>query len=194
MRMEAKLPLSPSIYTPEKLDLDFFCELECSSTIDDDTIIDLARAMSELETLRYGDRLCQTPVGVTTKGLAALAHCCVRLYELRIHFQVASLDPPEVPNFAYIDERSFPLGDCALTDLDVGNSDIPEASVLMVALTLLRIFPRLNWIEHGGEGWEKVANAIGLSSDLADYSSKKIIFAAPRCAVDDPSPGSSIRR
>ena len=117
--------------------------------------------MPNTQILLLGNRFYQTLVGVTTKGLAALAHYCVHLSELRIHFQIASLDPPEIPNFAPFDGRSFPLGDCALTDLDVGDSNIPEASVLMVALILLRIFPRLNCIEHEGEGWEKVARAIG---------------------------------
>ena len=160
--------------------IEFSCELSCSSTIDDDSITDLARAMPMLEALRLGKRPCQIPAGVTSKGLSALAHYCLHLSELCIHFQVDSLDPTGFPISTPAGEPAIPRGDCALTDLDVGDIHIPEESTLMAALVLLRIFPRLKWLEYTDEGWDKVANAIALSKDLTDYSSKKHTFAASR--------------
>ena len=174
----------------KELVIGFSCELGCSSTIDDDTITALARAMPKLETLRFGNPPCKTPAGVTTKGLSALAHYCLRLSELCVHFQVASFDPSQMPGFASSDDCTVPRDACALTDLNVGDTRMPKESALMVALTLTRIFPRLKWIEHTNtRGWQEVARAIGLSIELADSSSKKPTFAAPRLAVDDTSPG-----
>jgi hypothetical protein len=133
----------------EGLVIQFSCRFGCSSTIDDDTITDLARAMPKLETLHIGGSPCGTPAGITTKGLSALAHYCVRLSDLRIHFQVASLAPLETPAFASHDEWSVLMEDCALTVLDAGDTPVPEESALMVALTLLRIFPRLRMMRGG---------------------------------------------
>ncbi|KAF9786389.1 hypothetical protein BJ322DRAFT_1191544 [Thelephora terrestris] len=160
------------------------CESGCSSTIDDDTITDLARAMPKLEFL-LAERPCETPSGVTTKGLSALAHHCPHLLSLSIHFQVASFNASEsvIPRFSSSDDCTIPREDCALTDFDAGDTYLPEESVLMVALTLLRIFPRLKLIVHDCDGWEKVAAAIKLSSELADYSSEKLMFAKPRRIV-----------
>ena len=92
----------------------FFCESGCSSTIDDDTVTDLARAMPMLEILYLGRTLCKTLRGVTAKGLAALAHYCPRLSELRIHFQVAGLDLSAIPQAASSGESTMPREDCAL--------------------------------------------------------------------------------
>ena len=56
----------------KELAIDFSCEGGCSSTIDDGIITDIAQAMPKLEVLHLGEP-CQTPTGVTAKGLAALA-------------------------------------------------------------------------------------------------------------------------
>jgi len=58
-------------------------------------------------------------------------------------------------------------------DLDVGEICLPEESALMVALTLLRIFPRLDYIKYHNMGWGKVVNAISRSKRLANHSSNK---------------------
>jgi hypothetical protein len=71
--------------------IEFSCNNHCSPGIDDDIIIDLARAMPKLETLRLGGAPCGTRGGVTVKGLVALARGCRHLRKLRIHFQTASL-------------------------------------------------------------------------------------------------------
>ena len=162
------------------------CQGGCSSTVDDDIIIDIARAMPGLGNLQLGNP-CQTPTGITAKGLAALAHYCPHLSTLCIHFQVASLDLPAIPGDAYSGEPTTPREDCALTCLNVGRMPLPEESVLVVALTLLHIFPRIIYLGYSGEGWRKVADAITRSKQLVHRSSKKRSLAPPWSKFDDTS-------
>ena len=172
----------------KELVVDFSCGPDCSSTIDDDIIIDLAQAMPMLEILHLGEQPCQTPGGITAKGLAALAHYCLRLSELRIHFQVASLNPPEIPAVISNCESTTPWVDCALTTLEVGDIRVPKKASLMVTLTLVRIFPRLSVIYWRDEGWEKVEDALSHSKQFVSWSSERYSLAAPRSNVDDTSP------
>ena len=141
------------------------CGGGCSSRVDDDIVISLSRAMSKLEFLRLGDPPCEEPMtGATVKGLVALALHSPNLQHLCIRFQVASLSAP--PESLGILRNAEPTGcrvDCALTTLEVGNTLAPEESVLMVASTLLRIFPHIENIYSRDEGWEKVEDAIRLS-------------------------------
>ena len=141
----------------KRLTVEFSCEDGCSSTIDDDIITDVARAMPGLKLLRLGDP-CQTPTGVTAKGLTALARYCPHLSTLRIHFQVASLvDAPPIPG---VTPGGKPIIPCALTELDVGRIPLPEESVLVVTLTLLRIFPSIHSVGCSEKGWREVGDAI----------------------------------
>ena len=152
------------------------CGRECSSTVDDDVIISLSRAMPKLKVLQLANPPCsQFTTGVTVKGLAALAHHCPDLSRLCIHFQVASLSvPPATPRVARSSESTASWTDCALTDLVVGRIPVPEQSVSIVAVTLARIFPRIERIKYLGPegGWEKVKDAICLSKKIIDSSSK----------------------
>jgi len=149
----------------EKLVIGFSCWPDCSSTIDDDIITDLARAMPKLEILRFGNSPCKAPTGVTTKGLATLAYYCPRLSNLCIHFQAAGLDPSKIPRVTSGGEPTVPREECALMCLQVGNIYVPDESTSMVALTLLRIFPRLDDIRYMGQGWKKVVDAISVSKE-----------------------------
>lgn len=160
----------------KELVVEFSCRGGCSSTIDDDVITELAQTMPKLEILQFGEEPCSIPTGVTAKGLAALAFYCLHLSMLRIHFRVASLNPIGV---TFCGRSTIPREDCALTDLDVGDIHLPEESVLMVTLTLLRIFPHLDFIDYRNVGWRKVAHAISLSKRLADRSSETHSFATP---------------
>jgi len=169
----------------KKLVIAFSCRPDCSSTIDDDIITDLARAMPKLKTLRFGNSPCNTPTGVTAKGFAALAYHCHRLSNLCVHFQVASLDPSEISQITSDDKPTIPREECALTCLQVGRICVPEESAPMVAITLLRIFPRLNDILDMDQRWEKVVDAISFCKKIADTSSKKHRFDTPRRNVDD---------
>ena len=65
------------------------------------------------------------------------------------------------------------LPDCALTNLKVGKIPVPEKSMLMVALILLRIFPRLIVISGTGARWAKVCGAMYHSKGIVDRSSKR---------------------
>ena len=156
-----------------KLDIEFPCVSNCSSTIDDDSITELAQALHELEFLYLGGRPCEASAGVTAKGLSALAYYCPHLRHLRIHFQIATLDPPDTPLLA---SSGKSREDCALTFLDVGYIRVPDASMLIVALTLLRIFPNLESINYSDSGWERVADAIYGSKQVASCSSKGLII------------------
>lgn len=160
----------------KNLAIGFSCDPGCSSTIDDDTVTDLARAMPALETLRLGNSPCGTPGGVTVRGLAAIAHYCRHLFSLIIHFQVASLDPQEVPVPASSKEFIPPREGCTLKYLGVGWIRVQEESTLMVALTLLNIFPHLEELDYLYQGWEKIADAIYNSKQLSRCSSKKCFF------------------
>ena len=139
-----------------KIDIEFSCDGGCSSTIDDDIITEIARAMPGLEFLHVGDEPCETPTGITIKGLATLAHYCPSLCMLRVHFQVASLDPLAIPKVIPGGEPTIPRRNYALTDLDVGAIPLPEESVLVVAQTLTRIFPRITYISSTDDNWDEV--------------------------------------
>ena len=156
----------------ETLDIEFSCDDGCSSSVDDDIIADIAQAMPKLEILCLGRAPCRTPTGVTAKGLTTLAYHCLHLSTLRIHFQVASLHPPVIPEVTSSGQLTVPRGDCALTDLEVGEIPVPEESTSAVALTLLHIFPHIENIEYINEQWRKVADAIDLAKQSVDRSGK----------------------
>ena len=158
----------------KNLNIQFPCDNGCSSRVNDDVIINLARAMPELETLLLGDVPCHRVLtGVTVKGFAVLARHCPNLSTLCVHFQVASLSVlPATIGMAPTVEPTVLRRDCALTSLIAGDIPIPEHSVLMVALTLARIFPRIETILSYSAGWRKVENAIYLSRQIVDCSSK----------------------
>ena len=170
------------------------CDGDCSSTVDDDAITHLARAMPKLRTLYLGDTPChEIPTGVTIKGLVILANRCPDLSALRIHFQVNSLSTP--PAVLGIASEAGPIAlqrDCALVELEVGEIPIQEESVLTVALTLARIFPRIKYIDHvDDEGWQKVLDAICLSREIVDHSGEEHPLSAPRSNFSETFQGTT---
>ena len=169
--------------------IDFVCNAsqhDCPSAIDDDIITDLARALTKLETLQFGNRPCMVPTGVTTKGLVALACYCPHLSSLSIHFRVATLGLSKIPRATPRSQPTTHRKDCALTYLDVGSMHLPEESTLVVTQTLLRIFPYLCDIGYADQSWRKVANAFTISKRLVDRSSKKHSFTTPHSSIDIP--------
>ena len=118
--------------------------------------------MPKLEVLLLGDVPCHRILtGVTTKGLAVLAHHCLNLSALRIHFQVTSLSASLASPEITLNAGSSALRmDCAWTEFAVGEIPAAEESASTVALTLLRIFPRIKSIEGTGKGWAEVENVI----------------------------------
>ena len=173
----------------------FSCNGGCSSRVDDDVIMNLARAMPKLETLQLGNSPCrEIPIGVTVKGLVVLANHCPDLNELQIHFQVASLSaPPEIHEVIPHVRSTTIRRDCALRELNVGQIPMPEESVSMVALTLARIFPHLEAIDRIDENWEKVVDAICISREIIDYSGKERHLCIPQSGFSDISPRSHTR-
>ena len=157
------------------------CDFGCSSTVDDDIITDLAQAMPELEIVQLGGPPCQTPGGVTVKGLAALAYYCPHLTRLCIHFQVASLCPETFPSIAASEEFSTSQDSCALYSLRAGGIIVPDGAELMVTLTLLHIFPCLEEIPDSDVTWDSVSEALFYSKRLARVSSKKFLLAILEC-------------
>ena len=157
-----------------ELHIEFSCDGGCTSRVDDDIIINLSRAMPKLQYLRLGEPCREFTTGVTAKGLVALALHCPNLSSLCVHFQVDSLiAPPASPGITSNPEPTGSWTDCALTELWVGEIPVPEESVLMVTLTLLRIFPRIQIIYSDNEGWDEVEGAIRLSKRIVDCSSKQ---------------------
>jgi len=152
----------------------FYCGEGCSSRVDDNIIIGLSRAMPKLKVLELGYEPCrESTTGVTAKGLLALALHCPDLQRLCIHIQVSSLSvPPARPGIGRNTESTASWTDCALTNITAGDIPMPEESALMVALTLLRIFPRIVRTGGGNAGWRKVDDAIYFSKRIVDYSSK----------------------
>ena len=185
--MEAEISLSPSIYTAKKLVIDFSCEHGCSSTIDDDTITDVARAMPRLESLELGGLPCQAPTGVTAKGLAALAHYCPNLWVLRIHIQVASLDPLAIPRTISDGEPTILREGRALAGLHVGKIPVPEEFALAVARTIARIFPCIKAVHYCDQSWGRVVDEMRRSRESGDRSGKESPSTA-QINLSDPSP------
>lgn len=149
----------------------FSCDGGCSSMVDDNLIMDLVRAMPKLELLRLGGAPCETPTGVTVKGLIALASGCRHLFDLRIHFQTTSLvlavnqgAPPPSEG-----KTAVRLPNCALKDLDVGAILIPEGRELVVTMALLQIFPNLLNITFAGDWWRNIAENITLFKRIGTF-------------------------
>ena len=147
-----------------KLCIESSCDDGCSSTVDDDSIADLARAMPKLKRLALGDVPCgEIHTGVTAKALVALAHHCLGLSTLRIHFRVVSLS--DVPQRV-----------CTLRNLEVGGMLLPDEMVLMVAVTLALIFPRIESTHCADMNWRQVTAAISISRKIVNYSSKNTLL------------------
>ena len=187
------------------LQIEFSCDNGCSSKVDDDIVMDLARAMPKLEILRLGGAPCGARGGVTVKGLIALARGCRSLSKLRIHFQASSLveavtgtDVPAPSNGSTVVRRQ----DCALIELEVGEIAIAGGSVLGVAITLLRIFPRLlniEFIERKWEGVMGITGIVGRVDTFVQHISEVYLFVrltlnnflpGDRLDIKDPQDGS----
>ena len=146
------------------------CNDGCSSRVDDDVIVNIARAMPKLKILQLGDVPChKISTGVTVKGFVVLASHCPDLTILCTHFRVASLRaPPAIHGMTASVGSTAMRRDCALENFVVGEIPIPEESVPIVAQILARIFPRLEFIDSVGENWRGVLNTICLSRETVE--------------------------
>ena len=150
-----------------EITIEFSCNDGCSSKLDDDIITKMARAMPKLKFLTLGDSPCrEIPIGVTVKGLVALADHCPGLSDLCIHLEVDSLREP--PATIWTPPSVGPAAlrrDCALRELLVGEIPMPEGSVPMIALTIARIFPHLEYIDCIDENWKRLVDAVRLQKN-----------------------------
>jgi len=144
--------------------------------------------MPKLRILQLGLEPCQTLTGVTIKGLVELACHYIDLSTLRVHIWVDSLvwvAHSEVVTSPPNGKRAAPPGACALMTLEVGNTPIPEGNVLVVALALLHIFPRITIINYTNAKWTGVMGTIMLSKRLSSqisalaHSSRSTFDAPP---------------
>ena len=174
--------------------VEFSCSGDCSSKVDDDIITDLARAMPKLDTLLLGNAPChEIPIGVTVKGFVALANHCLDLSELCVHFQVDSLREPSAAVWTSPNLGSTALRrDCALKGLIVGDIPMPEESVLMVALSLSRIFPHLEGTDITYGNWGKVMDALCLSRKIVNYSGEEHSLSISQSNLRGVSPGAAL--
>ena len=162
------------------------CGESCSG-LDDDILIDLSCSMPRLRCLRLGDDPCnQFTGGVTAKGLVALAHNCQNLRTLCVHFQADIFShPPMGLETAHDAGHSTSWTGCALTDLEVGWMLAPEGPASMVAVALLRIFPRLesiHFMETLGEPiiWDEIERAIRSSLIVQVSTTTLLSLEIPR--------------
>ena len=162
------------------------CDDGCSSNVDNEIIMNLARAMPTLEILQLGDLPCQA-TGVTVKGLVALAHHRPDLTTLRVHFEVHNLiAPPTIAGITSNARSTPPRRDCALREFQVGHISVSAGLILTVTLTLPYIFPHLENIDCVWDvDWATVVKAIRLSRQIVDYSSKNTL-SAPRITLMIP--------
>ncbi|KAF9786390.1 hypothetical protein BJ322DRAFT_1108246 [Thelephora terrestris] len=180
-RFHTSLAWSPSYYSLLgfkqliELVVEFSCDDGCSSWLDDEILITLAQAMPQLEILQLGKAPCQVPSNVTVHGLIALAHHCLKLTKLCVHFQtdsiILALSNQTVPS---AQETHLPREDCALTSLQVGAIPMPQHHTFSVFLVLLRIFPRLLNIEYVDEGWKWVDATIKLTGQIDTFVHRSI--------------------
>jgi len=155
-----------------KLEIEFSCYGGCSSRVGDDIIINLAQAMPELEILQLGNQPCKAVTGVTFKGLIVLALRCPRLSKLRVHLQANKLAEATSrigPLFPSEPTAVIPQTNCALTDLQVGETPISGPATLAVSLTLLQIFPEIHNIEYLNSRWGSVAEPIKLFKRIGGH-------------------------
>ena len=149
--------------------------------------------MPKLESLELGNTPCgQIAGGITTKGLLALARQCPKLYTLRVHLRVASLcEPPAVPGMV---RNAGPVASwtgCALMQLEVGEAPVPEGSAIIIALTLLQIFPQLNYIASNVKRWGEVEDAISRFREIISPS-KQWSPTTPRSSLNERSTGAAL--
>ena len=154
------------------VEIQFSCEGGCSSRVDDDIILNLARAMPKLETLQLGGKPCATPNGITFNGFIGLARLCPHLSKLCIHFQPTTLVEAATSASALPSSKNEPVirrEDCALTVLEVGNTPLPAQSNMEVALILFQIFPRILNIKYINKEWRAVAQTIQWLRQVATF-------------------------
>jgi hypothetical protein len=158
------------------LRMDFSCHNGCSSQVDDDIVVSIARAMPGLEHLRLGSAPCSNPTGIALDGLIALANHCPHLSVLCVHLHAEELAQATTrgeQSSSSKHEVTIPRTDCTLTDICVGEAPVSPQAVWTVSLTLLQIFPQIRNIIYTNPQWKSVVESIELSKKIRDHIHRK---------------------
>ena len=144
------------------LELAASCTLgHCGVKLDDSTISDLATALPQLTSLGLGGIPCGASTSdVTVVSLVALSTNCVDLFYLRLHFNTRDITARGThPNSQ---ERKFT---CKLRILSVGSQPLlsNHDDILLLASTILHIFPHVEISPYTRVGWGQVIEGIQTS-------------------------------
>ena len=154
-----RVSIAPLLVLGELTSLKIFaaCEDQCIFLLSDKDIENLVKAMPKLEALSLGIPCPEQMRGdLTVKSLLAIAKHCKALETLKIHINCQSIvtdtDGREFPGpFDFHAEVpseaiSSDYDGCPLRSAVFGSCPIPmdEEGEIIIALTLLRLFPRLS--------------------------------------------------
>jgi hypothetical protein len=139
----------------------------------------LTQAMPRLEHLAVGGSPCHVRSQITFKSLYTISHRCPQLTTLLIHFNPASFIAKvkadcESGNVA-LGRWDYPSSFlCSVTTIDVGSiQPLAQESntACIMALGLLRVFPRLEELEyHYLHDWSSINNMIQVCRRIGNPS------------------------
>ena len=165
----------------EQLTVESSCGHDCTSTIADDIVIRLARAMPKLEYVWFGNSPCKTPTGVTAKGFRP----SLIIFRVFLVFQVPGLDTSEIPQVTSGGGPTIPREDCALACLRAGDTHVPEETTLMLPKPYFASSPDSTTSYIPIRGGRRLRVQSAFPKKLADCSGKKHPHDTPRRNADD---------
>ena len=131
---------------------------QCGVKLDDSIITDLAKTLPQLTFLGLGGIPCDASTSeVTVASLVALSTNCVDLVFLQLHFNTR--DITACGTHANFRARKFT---CKLCTLSVGSQPLPSNhdDILLLASTILHIFPHVGIHPYTRGGWRQVIEGI----------------------------------
>lgn len=134
-----------------RLEITLSCHQErCPYKLSDENLEELIKAMPKLETLCLGPIPCSHPADNTIKSLVSIAKHCKNLAELSIHINPEAivaevLQGGDLNADLTIEDPLSGFVGCPLRGMILGPCFIPsdEQGAMILAFTLLRLFPRL---------------------------------------------------
>ena len=132
----------------------------CSFQLNDSIISELAEALPRLRSLQLGSFPCGASTSdVTITSLVALSTNCVDLDYLRLHFDANNI----ISRNTHANSQTHKFV-CKLRTLSVDSQLLPSDhnDILLVAFTILHIFPHLETISGPLRRWDRVREAVHL--------------------------------
>jgi len=134
----------------------------------------LTNAMPCLITLIIGEEPCSAPSKITFNSLYTISRRCTRLKKLQIHFNpdsfITKMNAQAGSDSGNSGFENPSSNLCSVTNINVGSIGLPgqcNVSYIM-ALGLMRVFPRLEEVEYdvveyeyGDGAWEEINSLIG---------------------------------